>query len=75
MTSVVHRACERAGVPPVGAHRLRHTVATELLRRGASLPEIGQVLRHKSLMTTAIYARVDRVNLSTLALPWPGSEA
>lgn len=75
VTSVVQRACERAGVPPVGAHRLRHTVATELLRRGASLPEIGQVLRHKSLMTTAIYARVDRVNLSTLALPWPGSEA
>jgi integrase/recombinase XerD len=54
--SVVARACVRAGVPPVGAHRLRHTAATEMLRAGASLAEIGQVLRHHRLETTAIYA-------------------
>ena len=69
------RACERAGIAPVGAHRLRHTLATELLRRGAGLPEIGQVLRHQSLETTAIYAKVDRAALSRLALPWPGSQS
>jgi site-specific recombinase XerD len=70
---VVVRACQRAGIPPVGAHRLRHTVATELLRRGAGLAEIGQVLRHQDLRTTALYAKVDRQALSRLALPWPGS--
>jgi integrase/recombinase XerD len=75
VTSVVYRACERAGVPRVGAHRLRHNVCTQLLRQGASLPEVAQVLRHKSLLTTAIYAKVDRVKLSTLALPWPGGIA
>lgn len=73
--SVVVRACERAGIPPVGAHALRHTLASELLRRGAGLPEIGQVLRHQSLETTAIYAKVDRSALSRLALPWPGGES
>jgi hypothetical protein len=52
VSSVVVRACERAGIPPVGAHALRHTLAAELLRRGAALPEIGQVLRHRSLETT-----------------------
>jgi site-specific recombinase XerD len=57
----------------VGAHQLRHTVATELLRHGASLGEVGQVLRHQSLLTTALYAKVDRAALSTLARPWPGS--
>ena len=67
-------ACQRAGIPPVGAHRLRHTVASELLRHGAGLAEIGQVLRHQDLATTAIYAKVDRQALSRLALPWPGSE-
>lgn len=70
-TSMVRAACERAGLPAVGAHRLRHGVATELLRLGAPLPEIGQLLRHQSLQTTAIYARVDRARLSGLALPWP----
>jgi site-specific recombinase XerD len=68
------RACKRAGMPPVGAHRLRHTVASELLSRGAGLREIGQVLRHQDLGTTAIYAKVDRAALSRLVLPWPGSE-
>jgi integrase/recombinase XerD len=69
---VVSDACARAGVPPVGAHRLRHTAATGMLRAGASLPEIAQVLRHRQLETTAIYARVDRQALRPLALPWPG---
>lgn len=68
---VVRRACARAGIPPVGAHRLRHTAATELLRRGASLPEVGQVLRHRTLIATAIYAKVDRLALRDLARPWP----
>ncbi|MCA1700632.1 MAG: site-specific integrase [Actinobacteria bacterium] len=73
VSEVVHRGCVRAGVAPVRAHRLRHTVATELLRRGAGLPEIGQVLRHQSFEATAVYAKVDREALSGLALPWPGA--
>jgi integrase/recombinase XerD len=75
VSSVVVRACERAGIPPVSAHALRHTLASELLRRGAGLPEIGQVLRHHSLETTAIYVKVDRSSLSRLALPWPGGQS
>jgi integrase len=74
VSDVVVRACKRAGVARVGAHRLRHTVASELLSRGAGLVEIGQVLRHQDLRTTALYAKVDRQALSRLALPWPGSE-
>jgi len=70
---VVHDACVRAGVPPVGAHRLRHTAATGMLREGASLPEIAQVLRHSELRTTAVYARVDRNALRPLGLPSPGA--
>ncbi len=69
--SVVHAACDRAGMARVGAHRLRHTVATELLRAGAGLEQIGQVLRHSSVASTAIYAKVDRAALRTLARPWP----
>jgi site-specific recombinase XerD len=69
--SVVHRACARVGLAPVGAHRLRHTLASELLAAGASLPEIGQVLRHTNIATTTIYAKVDRVALACLARPWP----
>jgi integrase/recombinase XerD len=57
VTDVVRYACMRAGIPPVGAHRLRHTVATELLRHGAGLVEIGQVLRHQDQTTTAVYAK------------------
>ena len=74
VTDVVIRACQRAGIALVGAHRLRHTAATELLRHGAGLAEIGQVLRHQDQTTTAVYAKVDRAALSPLALPWPGSE-
>jgi site-specific recombinase XerD len=69
--SVVHAACDRAGMARVGAHRLRHTLATELLRTGAGLEQIGQVLRHSSVATTAIYAKVDRAALRSLARPWP----
>lgn len=68
---VVQRAGRRAGLGPVGPHRLRHTAATRLLRAGASLSEIGQVLRHEHTATTAIYARVDLAALTPLAMPWP----
>ena len=67
-------AAERAGLGAVGAHRLRHTAATELLRAGASLPEVGQVLRHRRLFSTAIYAKVDDRSLRQLARPWPTRE-
>jgi site-specific recombinase XerD len=60
-------------VDHIHAHRLRHTAATEMLRAGAGLVEIGQVLRHRSLLTTAIYAKVDRAGLRELASPWPGT--
>jgi len=72
---VVRAACDRAGLPRVGAHRLRHTAATRMLRAGASLAEIGQVLRHRERKTTAIYAKVDRNALRPLAPPWPGGAA
>lgn len=64
------RALEAAGLSG-GGHRLRHTAATQMLRRGASLTEIAQVLRHRHIDTTAIYAKVDRDRLRTLAPPWP----
>lgn len=70
--AIVVAASDRAGVPRVHPHRLRHTVATEMLRAGAGLGEIGQVLRHQSVLTTAIYAKVDRSGLRELASPWPG---
>jgi site-specific recombinase XerD len=70
---VVHAACDRAGMARVGAHRLRHTVATEMLRAGAGLEQIAQVLRHSSVTTTAVYAKVDRTALRRLARPWPSA--
>ena len=60
---IVARACARAGLPRLGAHRLRHTLASDLLRAGNSLPQIGQVLRHRSQLSTAIYAKVDTARL------------
>lgn len=72
--SIVHAACRRAGLPALGAHRLRHTAATQMLRQGAPLTEIAQVLRHRHVDTTAIYAKVDRVSLRQLAQPWPGGD-
>lgn len=73
--AVVRRGCERAGLPVVGAHRLRHSAATAMLRAGASLEEVGQVLRQRSSQVTALYAKVDFVALSALAAPWPGGAA
>jgi integrase len=69
---VVAHACQRAGIPRIGAHRLRHTVASDLLGAGSALPEIGQVLRHRSQLSTATYAKIDRSRLRELARPWPG---
>ncbi len=71
LCQIVLWAAHKAGLPPVGAHRLRHTAATQMLRAGASLTEIGQVLRHRSLLSTAIYAKVDHRALRELARPWP----
>ncbi len=71
ISAIVRAACQRAGRPEVNAHRLRHFAATEMLRAGAGLTEIGQVLRHRSVHTTAIYAKVDRSSLRELAKPWP----
>jgi integrase/recombinase XerD len=73
ITRVVYRACRRAGLPPVGGHRLRHALASEMLRQGSDLVEISQVLRHRDLATTSVYAKVDRAALRTVARPWPGA--
>lgn len=74
VSSTVRRACRRAGVAEVGAHRLRHTVACEMVSAGVPLVQIAQVLRHHSLQSTAIYARVDVDQLRLLAAPWPGGD-
>jgi site-specific recombinase XerD len=75
VSSRVTSMSRRAGLtPPIGAHRLRHTAATQMLRKGSSLDDIAQVLRHRSPQTTAIYAKVDRESLRSLAQPWPGGE-
>lgn len=75
--SIVRRALQRAGFEPPckGAHLLRHTLATGMLRNGASLAEIGQLLRHRLLQTTEIYAKVDPSALGALAQPWPGESS
>ena len=70
VSAIVKRAAHRADVPAMTAHRLRHTAATDLLRSGASLPEVGQVLRHTSMSSTAIYAKVDHAALSAVVRPW-----
>jgi integrase/recombinase XerD len=75
VSAIVQRACRRAGLPVVGAHRLRHTAATEMLRAGGSLTEVGQVLRHRGRDVTSIYAKVDRSALSAVVMPWPGAAA
>jgi site-specific recombinase XerD len=76
ISSLVRRALKHAGVESAhtGAHVLRHSLATSLLRQGGSLDEIGELLRHQSPNTTAIYAKVDVTALHTLALPWPGGD-
>ncbi len=74
--TIVCRALNRAGLHPAlkGAHLLRHSLATRLLRNGASLTEIGELLRHRNLYTTQIYAKVDEIALRRLAPSWPGGE-
>jgi integrase/recombinase XerD len=71
VASTVRRACRRAGVAEVGSHRLRHTMACDMVTALVPLAEIAQVLRHDSLQSTAIYARVDVETLRLLAQPWP----
>jgi integrase/recombinase XerD len=72
VASTVRRACRRAGIAEFGSHRLRHTAACEMVKANVPLVRIGQVLRHRSLQSTAIYARVDVERLRLLAAPWPG---
>ena len=72
VASTVRRACRRAGISEFGSHRLRHTAACEMVKANVPLVRIGQVLRHRSLRSTAIYARVDVERLRPLAAPWPG---
>jgi site-specific recombinase XerD len=76
VTAIVQRTFQRAGIKPPhsGAHVLRHTAATQILRRGGSLSEIAQLLRHSHIDTTAIYAKVDIISLRALSQPWPGGE-
>jgi len=76
LRDVVWRAIERAGVrtPSRGTHVLRHSLATRLLRDGATLDTIGAVLRHRDINTTALYAKVDVGLLRQVAQPWPGTE-
>lgn len=71
---IVKHALERAGIdaPRKGTHQFRHGLASQMLRQGGTLSEIGELLRHRSPQTTAIYAKVDLISLATLALPWPG---
>jgi len=73
VSAIVERAIARAGVeaPFRGAHVLRHSAATEMLRQGATLEQVGTVLRHRYLDTTAHYAKVDVQRLRSIALPWP----
>lgn len=73
LSTIVKRAVDRAGiqVPRCGAHLFRHSLATNMLRGGASMAEIGEVLRHRSPNTTEIYAKVDVDGLRALAQAWP----
>jgi site-specific recombinase XerD len=75
ITQLVARASNRCGLGTIYAHRLRHSAATGMLHAGASLEEIGQVLRHRHALTTAGYAKVDHDGLRALARPWPGEAA
>ncbi|MBZ0188120.1 MAG: site-specific integrase [Candidatus Obscuribacterales bacterium] len=74
ISMLVGEALEKAGIDSQrkGAHQLRHSLATGMLQRGASLREIGEVLRHRDLQSSAIYAKVDLKSLREVAMPWPG---
>ena len=71
VVQIAHSALRMAGIDRGGSHRLRHTAATQMLRCGSSMTEVAQVLRHRHINTTAIYAKVDHASLRTLARPWP----
>jgi integrase/recombinase XerD len=75
VNQVVARACERAGLPRIGAHRLRHSAACAMRAAGAPLLEIGQALRHRDVSVTAHYARDDQAALHAVARPWLGGAA
>jgi integrase/recombinase XerD len=75
ISTAVRRACKRTGLAPIGPHRLRHTLACEMVGAGVPLPEIAQALRHRSISSSSIYARVDIEGLRALARPWPGGAA
>ena len=72
---VITRAYRRSGLPHSGSHALRHTLACRLVEHGSSLKEVADLLRHRSLNTTLIYAKLDTPMLSTVPLPWPGSKS
>lgn len=72
---LVQQACTRVGVPVVGPHRLRHALATEMVCHGVTLIDVSQVLRHRDLATTAIYAKIDLESLRAVARPWPGTQS
>ena len=76
ISHIARRALQRADISVThpGAHVFRHTVATEMVRSGASFPQVADVLGHESLETTALYAKLDLDSLSQLAMPWPGGE-
>ena len=74
IADIVRRAFERAGLSGKPPYTLRHSLATEMLRKGASLGEIGEILRHRDPTTTQIYAKVDLDALRMIAVPWPGGE-
>jgi len=69
---VIRNACQRAGLPCIGAHVLRHTFASRLLNTGGTLKEVADVLRHRNLDTSMVYAKVDFTRLAAVAMPWPG---
>jgi site-specific recombinase XerD len=74
VSAIVRLAMARAGIqrpPRAAAHLLRHSLATKMIRSGASLEEIGEVLRHRSRATTQLYAQVDFDSLRSVARPWP----
>jgi integrase len=71
----IRQAYARAGLPHTRSHLLRHTMASRLLAGGSSLKEVADVLRHRSLNTTLIYAKLDSGRLVEVALPWPGTSA
>ena len=72
---MIKRSCRQIGLPDASAHALRHTVACRLIERGSSLKEVADLLRHRSLNSTLIYAKLDTPKLAEVALPWPGSAA